>query len=127
MVQSTHSRRLLAALLLLGLVTISACSKSDKSTSPGPGTTSKELNSPQLGNGGVYVDTLATAGTYPYHCAIHTSMTGAVVVDAGSATTSASVSITGFTFSPASVTVKPGGIVTWTNNDNANHTVTSDP
>ena len=124
MVQSAISRRLLAATLLFALASFTACSNKKSSTAP-PGTTPKELNSGALGNGAVYVDTLDTAGAFPYHCAIHTSMMGSVVVDAGSANTAAAVSITGFTFSPATVTVKPGGIVTWTNNDATNHTVTS--
>ena len=36
------------------------------------------------------------------------------------------VSIVGMSFSPASLTVKAGTTVTWTNNDNMTHTVTSD-
>ena len=37
-----------------------------------------------------------------------------------------SVSIKGFAFSPASLTVSTGTTVTWTNNDSVTHTVTSD-
>ncbi len=37
-----------------------------------------------------------------------------------------SVSISGFAFSPASLTVSVGTTVTWTNNDSTTHTVTSD-
>jgi len=36
------------------------------------------------------------------------------------------VSITNFSFSPASITVKKGSAVTWTNNDSVTHTVTAD-
>lgn len=36
------------------------------------------------------------------------------------------VSITNFSFSPASVSVKAGSTVTWTNNDSVAHTVTAD-
>ena len=36
----------------------------------------------------------------------------------------AAVSITNFTFDPADITVKPGGAVTWTNNDSVAHTIT---
>ncbi|PWB68411.1 hypothetical protein C3F09_11700 [candidate division GN15 bacterium] len=36
------------------------------------------------------------------------------------------ISIAGFAFNPASLTVKAGSKVTWTNNDNTTHTVTSD-
>ena len=37
-----------------------------------------------------------------------------------------SVSISGFAFSPATLTVSVGTTVTWTNNDSTTHTVTSD-
>ncbi len=37
-----------------------------------------------------------------------------------------SVSISGFAFNPASLTVTVGTLVTWTNNDSVTHTVTSD-
>lgn len=39
---------------------------------------------------------------------------------------SVSVSIKNFAYDPATLTVKTGTKVTWTNNDNAPHTVTSD-
>ncbi len=37
-----------------------------------------------------------------------------------------SVSISGFAFSPATLTVSVGTTVTWTNNDSTTHTITSD-
>lgn len=40
--------------------------------------------------------------------------------------TSAAVEIKNFAFSPATITVKKGTTVTWTNQDSMNHTVTSD-
>lgn len=47
---------------------------------------------------------------------------------AGGSTTSAAnaVQIKGFAFNPATITVKVGTSVTWTNGDNVNHTVTDD-
>ena len=36
--------------------------------------------SPNLGNGATYTKTFNEAGTFDYHCSIHTSMTGKVVV-----------------------------------------------
>jgi plastocyanin len=36
------------------------------------------------------------------------------------------INISGFKFDPATVTVKVGATVTWTNQDSANHTVTGD-
>ncbi len=41
------------------------------------------------------------------------------------AVTTKSVSMDNFAFSPSSVTVKKGAMVTWTNNDSTSHTVTS--
>jgi plastocyanin len=52
-------------------------------------------------------------------------MQGTVIVSAG-APASASVAIQNFSFSPSTVSVAPGGTVTWTNNDGASHTITSD-
>lgn len=42
------------------------------------------------------------------------------------ATASNTVSISNFAFNPASLTIKQGDTVTWTNQDSAPHTVTSD-
>jgi plastocyanin len=89
----------------------------------------QELASPTLGPLATYSHTFASAGTYPYHCEFHGAMQATVVVDPNSVVTTASVSIVNSTatgFSPQSVTIAPGGTVTWTNNDSVNHTVTSD-
>jgi len=110
---------LLAVPLALG-----ACSKDSKSpTNPG---TPKELNSGDLAQGGSYAHVFASAGTYPYHCARHSSMTGTVTI-AGGGADSVLVNISGFAFSPQGTpAVKPGGTVRWLNGDSAPHTVTSD-
>jgi plastocyanin len=42
------------------------------------------------------------------------------------ATTGSAVMIQNFAFSPATLTVKAGTTVTWTNNDSATHTIKSD-
>ena len=128
MFSSAQSRRWLAAASLLGVLVLGACSSSDNGTGPpgGGGGGAKELNSPNLGHLAVYVDTLPmTAGTFPYHCKFHNVMTASVVVNAGGAA-SANVSITDNAFGPNSVTVVPGGVVTWTNNGGNTHSVTSD-
>ncbi len=92
----------------------------------------KELDSGNIGSGGTFTHRFFSAGTFPYHCAIHPSMNGvSVVVSAAApaADTSKTVSIVGMTtpfYSPATVTIRPGGKIVWTNNDSATHTVTSD-
>ncbi len=46
--------------------------------------------------------------------------------NAGDAVTTNSVTISNYAFSPASITVKKGTTVTWTNEDTIKHTVTAD-
>jgi len=63
-----------------------------------------------------------------------TAAGGATTTSAGGATTTsaagggggAQVTIQNFSFSPASVTVKVGDTVTWTNQDSSTHTVVAD-
>jgi len=45
-----------------------------------PGSSVKELDSERLARGDSYSHTFETAGTYSYHCGIHTSMRGKVFV-----------------------------------------------
>ena len=117
----------LIVLLSVGLIAISACSKS--STAPVVGGGAPELNSGNIPGGGVFKHTFATVGTFPYHCAIHAAMTGnQVVVSSGSTNDSAFVQIVSLTapgFSPPSVTIRPGGYVRWINTLGGVHTVTS--
>lgn len=40
-----------------------------------------EINSALLGNGQTYSHTFAQAGTYTYHCSVHPSMKGTVIVE----------------------------------------------
>ena len=73
-----------------------------------------------------FVRVFPTAATVGYHCNFHISMgmTGTVSVVVGSAD-SAVVSANGTSFSPASVSIKPGGYVHW-KIVGGTHTVTSD-
>jgi len=45
----------------------------------------------------------------------------------GGGTGGTSISISGFAYVPANITVSVGTTVTWTNNDPVDHTVTTDP
>lgn len=83
------------------------------------------FDSGPLKSGDTFTYTFSTAGTYLYHCSIHTTMTAKVIVTAAPVAT-ASISIVNMSFSPATITVSAGTIVTWTNNDTMDHTVTSD-
>jgi plastocyanin len=109
-------------ILALLLATVHGCGGSKSNPVVPPVTL--ELDSPNLaGMGvGVYQHTFANAGTFGYHCKFH-SMSSTVTVASGQAA-SASVTITDNAFSGA-VSVAPGGTVTWTNNGNNTHTVTS--
>ena len=79
-----------------------------------------------LGPGAVYQHTFASAGSYAYHCVFHAPMRGTVQVNASAADSIAHVSITSSTTTFPGATIRPGGSVTWTNNTQLDHTVTSD-
>jgi plastocyanin len=83
----------------------------------------KELDSGNIANGGTYQHTFANVGTYNYHCTIHSGMAGSVIVVSGSPAT-ATVEISNNKFTPVSVSIGPGGQVTWSN-IGMTHTVTS--
>lgn len=121
-------RRRLTPLVMLSMVAMIAlvASCSDNPTAPGGGNGGGlELNSGNIGNGGTYAHTFASAGTYNYRCTLHGGMTGSVIVGgAGSPPMTAGVTITDNAFNPTPVSVATGGTVTWTNNGST-HTVTS--
>jgi plastocyanin len=124
---------LLALLLAMALAAAASCTSGDSSgpTSPGGGggggggTGARELDSGNLGLGGTYQHRFTAAGTYGYHCIHHSPMTGSVVVSDAAPDTLVNVSIVSSTTSFPPASVKPGGRVIWTNNDNMVHTVTS--
>lgn len=121
-------RIIFRSILVLGLAVVAAMpfacgGKSSNSTSPPPA--AKELDSANLGHSAVYQHTFANAGTFAYHCKIHANMQASITVDAGSAVTTLAVTISDNAFGPTSATVGPNATVTWTNNGNNTHTVTS--
>jgi plastocyanin len=135
-----HRRSLVLAALSAFLVTgilAGSCSKSTSpygsggGGSPAPGGPSFNLGFPATGASAQV--TFTDAGTWPYHCAPHQGlgMTGTVVVNASGAdsdTVAVGVNAVGaaaFVFTPATVTIKPGGHVRWINRSSmTNHTVT---
>jgi plastocyanin len=92
----------------------------------GGGAANTPFNSGSLSTSGSFDHTFPTAGTVHYHCNFHVSMgmVGTVVVATGGAA-SATVTGSGTSFSPSSVTIMPGGTVHWTISSGT-HTVTSD-
>jgi plastocyanin len=85
---------------------------------------SETFQSPTLGHGATYAHTFASTGSVPYQCKIHgTSMAGTVNVDPSAPAGNRTVAIGDNFFNPASVSVRPGASVTWTNNGNFDHIV----
>ena len=80
------------------------------------------FDSGNITKGNAYYHTFNTIGTFAYHCKYHSGMTGKIIV---SGTIPNQVIIEGFAFSPSTLTIKVGSKVTWTNNDAAIHTATS--
>jgi len=120
--------RTIALTLVLGVIAtaalIAACNNSNNNNGGVLNPPAKELDSGNILNGGNYVHTFNTVGTFNYHCTIHgLGMAGSVIVVAGS-NASANVEISNNKYTPPSVSVMPGGTVTWTN-IGVTHTVTS--
>ena len=73
----TRIRNLLPVLALAaGLVMAMGCSSDDDNPTGPPAP--RELDSGNILNGQRYVHTFANAGTYGYHCSIHTNMTSSI-------------------------------------------------
>src|SRR3954451_4443487 len=113
MVMPIISKRKVAALALVGSVgLISACG--------GPGDTLTAPNGSLAGQPG------ASGSTSMPGMDMSSSATASASASAPAAAVSGTaVAITNFAFSPASLTVKAGTKVTWTNKDGDAHTVTS--
>jgi plastocyanin len=104
--------RMIFALLLVTSATALSCSKDKSPTTPGGGTTVEPFESGTLGPGASFLHTFTTAGTYAYHCRIHSGMTGTVIVAPGP-NDSVVVNTSGMTFVSSTVSVNPGGYVRW--------------
>ena len=126
--------RFIVVVALAGILAMAwlaaGCSKSSSPTSPmggggGGGATNTPFNSGNLTAPASFDRTFPVAGTVGYHCIIHQSMgmVGTVVVSAAGPA-SATVTASGTSFSPASVTIMPGGTVHWSITGGT-HTVTS--
>jgi plastocyanin len=112
---STRLRIGLTVLLLVfvaGSLSAIACgSSSSKSNTPTPGKTAAPAATATKAPQGT-----ATAGTTP----------AGTTPTAGATAQSTSVAIKDFEFGPATITIKVGDTVTWTNNGPSLHTVTAD-
>lgn len=122
--------RPVALVLALGLIAtvaiVAACNNGSNNNVVNPPV--RELDSGTLGLNGVYAHTFANAGTFGYHCTIHGAavMSGSVTVAAGQPATAAVTIGPGNSYSPPTISVAPGGSVTWTNSPTGSaHTVTS--
>jgi plastocyanin len=120
--------RPLALVLVLALIATSAsllaCNDSNNNNGGVLNPPAKELDSGNILNGGNFQHTFANVGTFNYHCTIHgTGMAGSVIVVSGAPAT-ATVEISNNKYTPVSVSVGPGGQVTWSN-IGVTHTVTS--
>jgi plastocyanin len=112
-------------LVLLALTALWSCAAKNNAPATGGGRTARELDSGNIASGATYEHRFFSSGSFPYHCAYHSAMTGTVTVNASAADSVFDVDIAGINpFTAASV--KPGGRVVWHNTSGMAHTVTSD-
>jgi plastocyanin len=123
-----HSRHVavaVATVAVAALAIAAGCSK-NKSTNPvvgGGGNT--PFNSGVHNSPFSFDRTFPDAGDVPYFCSVHLSaMTGMVHVSATATSIDTTVSVVNNAYNPSSVTIRPGGKVTW-NWAGSNHSVTS--
>ena len=126
------SRRWVLGVIAAAVIALAfALSCGGKSSSPtyptGGGGGAPELNSGNIaGSGGVYAHMFNTAGSFPYHCAIHSNMTGTITVVASGGNAPAAAGMNGTSsFTNGTQTINVGATVTWTNGTTIVHTVTS--
>ncbi len=134
------------ALLLVAVVGLggmaAGCGKSSSTTSPvstggngggggggggGPGPGDTPFDSGTLTAPTGFSRAFPSAGTVGYHCNFHRAlgMVGTINIVAGAADSVVTVTASGTTFIPGTVTIRPGGVVNW-NVTQGTHTVTSD-
>ena len=124
-----NSRLLLAPALALVAITLASCGS--KTTSPAAGgsgglPTGPSFNFAFPATGTSQSFAFADTGSWIYHCAAHGSQTGGMrgtVVVSATATADSGTVVVGvnpggtdaLVFTPATVTIKPGGHVRWIN------------
>lgn len=91
----------------------------------GNGNSGIAFDSGTLTPGESFSFTFDNIGAADYICSFHSSMTGSVTVEDGASTNDVTVNIDDLSFNPADITIGPGTRVTWINNDDVNHTATS--
>ena len=114
---------------VVALFAVSSCGSDSNPTNPNPnpnpGTPNPTFNSGNLNTSAptnVFVFTFPDSGSFGYRCTIHTGMNGTVVVSSAGLD-SPVVNVTNNVFTPATVNVKTGSYVKWTNTQGV-HTVT---
>lgn len=125
--------RLALPVVFAAAVLAAGCSKDDgPATRPAPGGAGG-FASGTLAQSAQFTFTFTDSGSFGYHCGLHPSvMKGAkVVVSDTAASMNAAVQIVSLStpgFSPATVAIRRGGSVTWTNGDVSGmpHSVVSD-
>ena len=114
------------AVVAATVVAFAGCSDDDDDPyNPGPNPPAG-FDSGTLNAGASFSRTFSTAATIGYHCTFHRSMgmTGTITVVGGGAD-SALVTASGMVFTPATVSIKPGGTIRWSVTGGT-HTVTQD-
>jgi len=100
-------------------------------TSGTPGNADGVFNSGDVAPGGEFTYTFNESGTFDYFCIPHPEMTAEVIVvdpsngDNGDNNGAHLVTIPGQSFNPSNLEVEVGSTVTWSNDSNETHTVTS--
>ncbi|MDN7245726.1 plastocyanin/azurin family copper-binding protein [Planococcus shenhongbingii] len=80
--------------------------------------------SPLLAQGETTSYIFNEVGEFPIHCEPHPNMTMKVIVEEGASSSGeAAVEIVDFAYAEAELTVAPGTVVTWTNQDTVEHNV----